>query len=62
MVTRKSSRWKSETASRKPAALFWDRYVARLWKSWGRNEGASYQDLPHSAPSPTLTLRGCCST
>lgn len=33
LVTRKSSRWKSEMMSRKMEEVFWDRYVAKLWKS-----------------------------
>lgn len=32
-VTRKRSRWKSEMMSRKMEEVFWDRYVAKLWKS-----------------------------
>lgn len=33
LVTRKRSRWKSEMTSRKMEEVFWDRYVAKLWKS-----------------------------
>lgn len=32
LVTRKSSRWKSDTMSRNAVELHWDRYVAKLWK------------------------------
>lgn len=35
-VTRKRSRWKSDTMSRKTAELHWDKYVAKLWKSCHR--------------------------
>lgn len=30
LVTRKRSRWKSDTMSRNDAELHWDRYVAKL--------------------------------
>lgn len=33
-VTRKRSRWKSEMMSRKTEEVFWDKYVAKLWKSY----------------------------
>lgn len=32
MVTRKRSRWKSDTMSRNAVEVHWDRYVAKLWK------------------------------
>lgn len=34
LVTRKRSRWKSDTTSRKAVDVHWDRYVAKLWKFW----------------------------
>lgn len=32
LVTRKRSRWKSDTMSRNAVEVHWDRYVAKLWK------------------------------
>lgn len=32
LVTRKRSRWKSDTMSRNVPEVHWDRYVAKLWK------------------------------
>lgn len=32
LVTRKRSKWKSDTISRNDAEVHWDRYVDKLWK------------------------------
>lgn len=32
LVTRKRSKWKSDTISRNDVEVHWDRYVDKLWK------------------------------
>lgn len=46
-VTRKRSRWKSEMMSRKTEEVFWDKYVAKLWKSYGEGKVIKRSHFPH---------------
>ena len=43
LVTRKRSRWKSDTMLRKEVELDWDRYVDKLWKSCGDRADTSQE-------------------
>lgn len=45
-VTRKRSRWKSEMMSRKTEEVFWDKYVAKLWKSYGEGKVIKRSHFP----------------
>lgn len=44
MVTRKRSRWKSDTMSRNAEEVHWDKYVAKLWK-FCRHTNNNEQDV-----------------
>lgn len=46
MVTRKRSRWKSDTMSRNAVEVHWDRYVAKLWKFCKRLKKKQDEELP----------------
>lgn len=52
LVTRKRSRWKSDTTSRKVGEEHWDRYEAKLWKSCRQKE------ILHPGPADSYIMVG----
>lgn len=59
-VTRKRSRWKSEMMSRKMEEVFWDRYVAKLWKSWGEGTVTKRSQFLFGSTHRYSCLSGYC--